>query len=115
MHTKEIISETPLTMAEVKEDLSKIEKDELNIRVNKTVEYLNQFAKLSYKDSKALVEKLTKLKVPRLKEEHICKIVDVLPISIEELKSALQAYTITINNENLKKIVNSVKEFVKKI
>ncbi len=102
-------------MAEVKEDLSKIEKDELNIRVNKTVEYLNQFAKLSYKDSKALVEKLTKLKVPRLKEEHICKIVDVLPISIEELKSALQAYTITINNENLKKIVNSVKEFVKKI
>ncbi|MDP7610309.1 MAG: RNA polymerase Rpb4 family protein [Candidatus Woesearchaeota archaeon] len=114
MHTKDIVSETPLTMAEVKEDLSKIKEDELNIRVNKTVEYLNQFAKLSYKDSKTLVEKLTKLDVPRLKEKHICKIVDILPASMEELKSLLQAYTITINNDNLKKILDTVKEFVKK-
>jgi len=114
MHTKNIISENPLTMAEVKESLSKVKEDELNIRVNKTVEYLNQFAKLSYKDSKALVEKLTKIDVPRLKDKHICKIVDIMPTSTEELKSALQGYTITVNNENIKKIISTVKEFVKK-
>ncbi|MAG08227.1 hypothetical protein CMO89_02040 [Candidatus Woesearchaeota archaeon] len=112
MQAKETISETPLTMAEVKEDLSKI-KDP-NIRVNKTVEYLNQFTKLPLKDSKALFEKLDKLKVPRLKEKHICKIVDIMPTSTEELKSALQGYTITVNNENIKKIISTVKEFVKK-
>jgi len=36
---------------------------------------------------------------------HIIKIIDVMPKNVEELKAMLQSYTITVNNENLKKIV----------
>jgi len=113
MPAKEILSETPFTMVEVKEKLSKVKDKESNIRVNKTLEYLNQFTKLSYKDNKALIEKLTKLNIPRLKEQHIRKTVDILPITLEELKSTLQGYPITVSNESLKKIVDTIKEFVK--
>jgi DNA-directed RNA polymerase subunit F len=109
----EIISETPILMAELKEELKKMKKkdEEQNFRAEKTEEYLNQFTLLSSAKAKELREKIEKLKVPRLKEEHIIKMIDLLPKSPEEVKSILQGYTITITNENLKKIAEVIKEF----
>lgn len=111
-----VISETPITMAELKEDLKKIkERDkELNFRANKTEEYLNMFSILEPEKAKELKEKVKKLEVPRLKEEHITKIVDMLPASPEEVKLILQGYTITVNQENLKKIADAVSPYTKK-
>ena len=114
MATINIISEKPLTMAEVKEELEKIKKrdKELNFRAQKTEEYLNQF--VTVKKGKELVEKLEKLDIPRLKEQHIYKIVDLLPKTVKNLKMILQEYTITVNNDNLKKIVDAVSSFLEK-
>jgi DNA-directed RNA polymerase subunit F len=113
MTKPEIIKETPITMAEVQDELDKIKKkiEKINFRAEKTEEYLHQFSQLSLAKSKELKEKLDKLKVPRLKEEHIVKIIDLLPGSAEEVKSILQGYTITVTNENLKKIAETIKEF----
>lgn len=109
-----IISEEPMTMAEVKAELSKNKKaGELNFRANKTDEYLSQFVSISLKDAEELKKKLEKLGVSRLKPEHITKIIDVLPTTAEDLKSLLSGYTITINSENATKIVNAVKGFIK--
>ena len=107
----EIIQESPISMADLKEELSKIKKkdEKLNFRAEKTEEYLNQFTILSLKKYQELKEKLEKLKIPRLKEEHIIKIVDLVPLSAEEVKSILQGYTITVTNDNLKKIADCVK------
>jgi|TARA_B100001971_G_C18097960_1_gene487207 DNA-directed RNA polymerase subunit F len=104
----EIIEEHPITMSELKGELAKISKgdDELNFRSQRTVEYLDEF--VTDKKLDGLKEKLIKLNISRLKEEHICKIVDLLPETPEDLKSILQGYTITITNENLKKIVDVV-------
>ena len=111
-----LISETPITMAELKEELVKIkERDkELNFRANRTEEYLNMFSTLGAEKAKDLKEKIRKLDVPRMKEEHITKIVDILPASAEEVKSILQGYTITVNQENLKKIADAVNEYLPK-
>ncbi|MBW3019966.1 hypothetical protein KY334_01610 [Candidatus Woesearchaeota archaeon] len=110
-----IIEEKPMSMVEVKSELQKIKKrdEELNFRANKTEEYFNSFMTLSAKDGAELKEKLTALDVPRLKEQHIIKIIDTLPTSEDELKMILQGYTITINKENADKIVKSVSEYVK--
>ena len=113
MTKPEIIQETPITMADVKEELDKIKKksEKINFRAEKTDEYLHQFTQLSLAKAKELREKIDKLKVPRLKEEHITKVIDLLPGSAEEVKSILQGYTITVTAENLKKIAEVTKEF----
>ncbi len=111
----EIIKESPVSMADLKDELVKIKKkgEKLNFRAEKTEEYLNQFTILDSKKAKEAKEKLEKLNVPRLKEEHIVKIIDVMPCSAEETKVVLSGYTITITNENLKKIAEALKEFRK--
>lgn len=114
MSKPEIINEIPVSMVELKEELDKIKArdKELNFRANKTEEYINQFINLNSKKMKELVEKINKLKIPRLKDQHINKIIDILPRKPEDLKALLQGYTITVNNENLKKIVNVINDLV---
>lgn len=109
----EIISENPITMAELKERLVEIKKrdKELNLKSGRTEEYLNQFVSLKPKKAEELKEKLTKLDIPRLKEAHIVKIVDLLPSTVDDLKLILQGYTLTVSKDNFKKIVDVVKEF----
>lgn len=111
----EIIKETPISMANLKDEIEKIKKksEKLNFRAQKTEEYLNQFTVLDSKKSNDLKEKLVKMNIPRMKEEYIVKIVDLMPSSVEELKSILHAYTVTITNDNMKKIVEAIKEFQK--
>jgi DNA-directed RNA polymerase subunit F len=112
MEKPEIISEIPISMAELKDQLSKLKKknEELNFSAEKAIEYLNNFDIESLKKTGELREKLEKLKVPRLKEEHVVKIIDLMPGSLEELKLILSGYTLTVTNDNLKKIVDCVKK-----
>jgi DNA-directed RNA polymerase subunit F len=113
MTKPQVVSEKPVSMAEVKEEIGKIKKrdKELNFRSNRTEEYLNIFVKLSPKDAAELKKKLEKLKIPRLGEEHIVKVIDILPKTVEELKVVLQGYPLTITKENMKKIVDAVAQF----
>ncbi len=109
-----ILSEDTISMIELRKELNKIEeKDkELNFRANKTKDYLNNFMVLDEKQEKELIKKIKELKIPRLKEKHIIKILDILPKKIEELKPILQQFIITISNDNLKKIIEIVKSVV---
>ncbi|MFT4297660.1 MAG: RNA polymerase Rpb4 [Candidatus Woesearchaeota archaeon] len=113
MSTIKIINEKPITMAEVREELAKIQKKnkELNFRANKTYTYLQEFSKLSSNKTKELISKVESLKIPRLKEDHIVKIADTLPKYPEEVKALLSGFTITLTNENAKKIAEAVKSF----
>ncbi len=109
----QLIEEQALTMAEVKEHLGKIKKrdGELNFRANKTEENLNAVVTLSMTKAKELKKKLEDLEIPRFKDIHVCKIVDTLPATVDELKVVLQGYTITVTNDNLKKIIDVTKEY----
>ncbi|MBI2137191.1 hypothetical protein HYU12_01585 [Candidatus Woesearchaeota archaeon] len=51
---------------------------------------------------------IRKLDVPRLRDEHIIKIVDLMPRSVDELKIIMQGSVVTISAENMKKIVDAV-------
>lgn len=110
----QIISETPMNIYQLKKELERIKKrdNELNFRANKTEEYLQQIATL--KNADELFDRLMKLNTPRLKEQHIHKIVDIAPTTINELKVVLQGYTLTINNESMKKIIDAISEFLEK-
>lgn len=110
----EILSEVPISMAQLKEELSRVKKrdKELNFRATKTEDYLNQV--VTIKNSDELFKKIAGLSVPRLKELHIHKIIDVLPTTVDSLKIILQGYTLTVNNQNMKKIVDTINSFLPK-
>lgn len=113
MTKPKVLNEESMSIHEVKAALAKIkERDKvLTFRGNKTEDYLNQFALLGQKKADELTEKLTKLNIPRLKELHIKKIVDVMPKTTKDVKMVLQGYTVTVKQEHLKKIGDTVAEF----
>ena len=111
-----LISEHPINMVELKGELEAIKKrdKELGFRSNKTEEYLNQFVTLSLKQAEDMEKKLRDLKISRLKDEFIIKIIDTMPTTVDDLKTLLQGYVVSINQEDMKKVIAVVNEFVKK-
>jgi len=105
-----INSQIPVSMAELKIEIEKIKKrhKEPSIRVTKLEDYLNSLSTSSVEQEKKLSEALKKLDVPRLKDEHIVKITDILPKTVDELKLIMQGYVISISNDNLKRIADTV-------
>lgn len=102
----EILSETPISANQLKEELSRIKKrdNELNFRAAKTEEHLEHV--YPNKNNEALFDKINKLNISRLKEQHISKIIDIMPATVKDIKVVMQGYTTSLNNENMKKIVD---------
>ena len=105
-----ILSQTPVSMAELKLEIGAIKKREKepSIRVTRVEDYLNSLSHLTAEKEKKLTDEIKKLEIPRLKEEHIIKIADMLPRTADDMKLLMQGYVISISNENIKKIVNAV-------
>jgi DNA-directed RNA polymerase subunit F len=110
-----ILSEEPISVYDLKKELAVIKNrdKELGFRAAKTEEYLAHFAKLDDKKVAELKKKIEELNIPRLKSEHVCKMLDVLPADVEDVKSVLQAYSVTITNDNVKKIADVISEYKK--
>lgn len=109
-----IISEEPINMAELKSEIDKIKKrdGELNFRAGKTEDYLNQNVVIKKTAAKEIVTKLNELAIPRIKDIHIHKIIDIMPGTTEELKSLLTGYTISLSADNLKKIIDVLDDYL---
>jgi len=114
MLNPEIIEEKPITMGELKDELERIRKrdKELNYRETRTEEYLHHFVTLNKEKRDELRKKLEGLNIPRLKVLHISKMIDLLPGTLDEVKIILQGYPMTVNNENMKKIADTIKKFI---
>lgn len=104
-----VISEKPLTMAELKEKLAKIEKrdKELGFRANKTKEYLGNFA-LKEKNVAAIKKKMEALEIPRMKDRHIAKLIDMNPKDADSIKVILSGESLTLKEEDYAKIVDAL-------
>lgn len=110
-----VISEEPISTYDLKRELAHIKKrdTELGFRAAKTDEYINTFTKLDEKKAEEIKKKITELNIPRLKAEHICKLLDLLPADVEDVRLVLNSYPITITNENIVKIADVIKEHKK--
>lgn len=108
MANLEVINENSLNIYELKDKMDSIKKRDgtLTPRGIKTYDYISKFVK---KDFKKLKEKLIELNISRLKDKHINKIIDILPKDIEELKSILSGENLTLKQEDLTKIIETIK------
>ncbi|MBN2421170.1 hypothetical protein JXB27_02730, partial [Candidatus Woesearchaeota archaeon] len=100
---------------DLQKELKSIKKrdTELGFRAQKTDEYLQKFAKLDEKKAAELKKKIEELNIPRLREEHISKLIDILPADAEEVRMVLSAYATTVTNENLVKLADVIKDYRK--
>ncbi len=109
----ELTNETPISLVEMREDLMKLKKrdKELNFRANKTLEYLTKITKSNLKEVLELKDKLGKLDIGRLKEKYIIKIVDILPKDLDSLRAVFAGEGVTLKQEDLNKILETVKPY----
>lgn len=115
MPNPQFIEEKSLCMVDIKETLTDIEKrdSQLNYLSNKVKEYLDLFITLSPKKKEELHTKLTELNLTRLREDHITKILDFLPRTVNDLKIVLQAYPLSMPKKDQESIVQVIQEVVK--
>ena len=109
-----IINEEPLTISEIKEKLELVKKrdKELNPRAQKTYDYLRTFSKLNQKKVKEIRDKVMKLNIPRLKDRHVVKLIDIEPKDLDSMKIIFSGENITIKQEDLEKLLKVIKENV---
>ena len=112
MTTTELISETPVTMIELKEKLAEVKKrdGELNFRANKAKEYLDIFTTSNISKVEELKKKLNDLNIPRLRDRHIVKIIDLMPKDMDSLRALITGENITLKQEDLAKVLSITQE-----
>ena len=110
------ISQAPITLAELKEEVGKIKQrdKEPSIRITRMEDYLNAFVEITPEQGKELRAAISKLAINRLKDEHICKIVDLLPKTANELKLIMLGSVVSLTNDAVNKIVEAINEFLAK-
>lgn len=116
MIVKEVLNEELLTLAEVKEILSRIaeERREQGIEVGyvfrKALQHADQFSKINGEKSRELVNKL--LQLEKMKPSIAIRIADILPQSRDEVRSIYAKEKYTLSNEELDQILDYVLETI---
>jgi len=95
---------TPLSMAE---SLEYIEKDK---RAEKpAADFIKKFVKITPKEAKELRKKLDDLKIVKMNDMTISKLIDVFPEKAEEVNKIF--VDIGLDEKETKKILDTIKEF----
>ncbi len=93
-----------LSMSEVIEYLKKTENSGTDI-----AKFIKKFAKLTPKEAKELRKKIEELDLMKVREEHIVKIIDLMPENPEDLNKIFVG--VGLDENETKKILETIKEF----
>jgi len=95
---------TPLSMSEAVEYVKKDKEENAEL-----MGFINKFVKIDAKKAKELRKKLEELGLMKLKEEHIVKIIDLMPEDGEDLNKIFIG--VGLDENETKQILETVKEF----
>lgn len=94
----------PLSMAESLEYIGDKKDSEADIE-----KLIKKFVKLDPKTAAKIREKLSSLGLLKLKQEHISKLIDIMP---EDQESLNKIFTdVVLDEDESKKILDAIKEF----
>ena len=102
----------PISLGEIKALLGEKKENE-NKRVEQLREYINKFAKLDAENAKKLREELKALGIAKLDEEHIVKLVDLLPEDADDVRKVFYGSTISLSQSEIQKILEVVAKYRK--
>lgn len=98
-----VLNKKPLTLAELKSYSKHFEENKV---VN---DYLKTFTKLEKKDSDKLIEEVRALNNPKIKEENIIKLADMLPEDAEDINKIF--VEVSLSEEETNAILNIIKQY----
>lgn len=89
------------------ESLEYIEKDKKSEKP--VADFIKKFSKISPKEAKELRKKLEELKIVKMNDSNISKLIDILPEKAEEINKIF--IDIGLDENETKKILDTIKEF----
>jgi DNA-directed RNA polymerase subunit F len=97
-----IIERKPLSMVEAREYMDKDSGTEIK-------GFVKKFIVLKPEKAKKLKEKIRSLDLLKVKEEHIAKIIDIMPETGEDLNKIFS--DVSLDEDETKKLLETIKEF----
>ncbi len=97
-----ILHRESLSMVEANEYLDKDSGTDLK-------GFIKKFVKMKPEKAKELREKIKSLDLLKVKEEHIAKLIDLLPETAEEINKIFS--DVGLDEDETKKILDTIKEF----
>lgn len=103
----------PVSLAEVKNILKKIskEREEMLYEQKIALEHAQRFAKLPLKKIENMIKELEKIDV--LDEKHVYKIADLLPKTVDDIKTIFAKERLSVSDNDIKKILDIVEKYSK--
>ncbi len=98
-----IINKEPLSMAEALEYIKEEDSEETDM-----IGFAKKFVKPKKEKIKELKQKLKELELLKIKDEHIAKIIDLIPENPEELNKIF--VDVSLDEEETQKILSVIKE-----
>ncbi len=98
-----IINKEPLSMAEAFKYIKQDESSETDI-----IGFIKKFIKIKKGQAEELRKKLKALELMKVKDEHIAKIIDLMPENGEDLNKIF--VDVSLDENEVQKIINTVKE-----
>ncbi len=105
----DVIEKKPVTIVKARAILKEIKKK--NYAQNMAFEYASKFSKLTEKKAEKLLEELSQAGIPRIKDRHLVKLVDIMPESPEEIRAVFLKEDITLNKEDIDKILEVLAKY----
>ena len=101
----------PVSLAEVKNILKKVskEREEMLYEQKIALEHAQRFAKLPLKKTQDMIKELEKLDF--LQEKHVYKVADILPKTVDDVKTLFAKERLTIGENEIKKILDIVEKY----
>jgi len=99
-----ILDRQPLNLLEVKEILEKIPENEKKTQMEL---YLKKFLKIKAEKAKKIKEGLGKLDLLKIKNEHVVKIIDLVPEDASDLNKIFT--DVSLNEDETNKILDVIK------
>jgi DNA-directed RNA polymerase subunit F len=99
-----IIKSIKMSLGQIADELKPGKKEELIPIQQKAFDHAVKFSKLNKSQELKLSGELKALEVPRMTDEHIATIVNILPKTVSELKVVFAGTKTTIAPENIDKI-----------
>ena len=99
-----ILDRQPLNLLEVKEILEKIPENEKKAQMEL---YLKKFLKIKAEKAKKIKEGLEKLDLLKIKNEHVVKIIDLMPGDASDLNKIFT--DVSLNEDETNKILDVIK------
>lgn len=110
----EVISKKQVSVSEVLDDITKKSQEvELTYREEKIREFLKKHNKISYEEFLEIKKKIEELSISRLEEEHIIRILDIMPSSGTQLRSLIQNTGIVLVDETANNILTVLEQYRK--